>query len=114
MSKPSTKELLSPFTFTFVMIGGCVALFLLATAKKKTPIGTVSGLPPYEGPPLIGASRKRTDEDIARHWDRMAEDLEALAKNETKQERKSTLELAADYRSRATRTRAGKGAWSED
>lgn len=49
MSKPSTKELLSPFTFTLAMAGGCLLLLLLATAKKKTPIGTVSGLPPYEG-----------------------------------------------------------------
>jgi hypothetical protein len=49
MAQPATKELLSPFSFTFWMGAGCVVLYLLATAKKKTPIAAVQGLPPYEG-----------------------------------------------------------------
>lgn len=50
--KLSTSELLSPFTITFWMGGGLVALLLL-TSKKKTPIDTIQGLPPYEGPAVI-------------------------------------------------------------
>lgn len=45
----STRELLSPFSIAFWMGGGLVALLLL-TSKKKTPIATVQGLPPYQGP----------------------------------------------------------------
>lgn len=48
----SKRELLSPFTVTFLMAGGLVALLLL-TSKKKTPINTVQGLPPYEGPAVV-------------------------------------------------------------
>lgn len=50
-SKPTTRELLSPFALTFWMGAGCVALYLIAMSPKKTPISTVQGLPPYEGPP---------------------------------------------------------------
>ncbi len=52
MSK-KTSELLSPFAVTFWMAGGLVALLLL-TGKKKTPINTIQGLPPYEGPVISG------------------------------------------------------------
>lgn len=52
MAKKSSSELLSPFAITFWMGGGLLALLLL-TSKKKTPIDTVQGLPPYEGPAVI-------------------------------------------------------------
>ena len=48
-SKPPTKELLSPFTFTFWMGAGCVVLLLLALKKKPTPV--VQGLSPSPLPP---------------------------------------------------------------
>lgn len=49
MKQRSTSELLSPFSVAFWMGGGLVVLLLL-TSKKKTPMGTVQGLPPYQGP----------------------------------------------------------------
>lgn len=49
MSTKKTLELLSPFSVAFWMGGGLVVLLLL-TSKKKTPMGTVQGLPPYQGP----------------------------------------------------------------
>ena len=50
MSNKTASELLSPFALTFWMGAGCVALYLIAMSPKKTPISTVQGLPPYEGP----------------------------------------------------------------
>lgn len=52
-SNLSTAELLSPFSVAFWMGGGLVALLLL-TSKKKTPIGTVQGLPPFDANAVIG------------------------------------------------------------
>lgn len=49
MNPRAPSELLSPFSVAFWMGGGLVALLLL-TSKKKTPIDTVQGLPPYQGP----------------------------------------------------------------
>ncbi len=113
-AKPSAAELLSPFSITFWMAGGLVALLLL-TSKKKTPIDTVQGLPPYEGPPRIGAAPRRTNEDIARHWDQIAAQCEADAKNPRhKKARDLNLELAADARKKAADTRKGRGAWDHD
>ena len=44
MNKPSTKELLSPFTF-FLWTGGCcVALYLIAmSSKSSSPSSSPSG-----------------------------------------------------------------------
>jgi hypothetical protein len=49
----TAAELLSPFSIAFWMGGGLVALLLL-TSKKKTPIGTVQGLPPFDANAVIG------------------------------------------------------------
>lgn len=50
MASRKTAELLSPFAVTFWMGAGAVALYLLAMSQKKTPISTIQGLPPYQGP----------------------------------------------------------------
>lgn len=119
MKQRSTSELLSPFSVAFWMGGGLVVLLLL-TSKKKTPINTVQGLPPYQGPrvagpasdAIVGAKKPRTNEDIAKHWERMAADCEADAKNPRyRKERALNLELAAKYRKKAANERSGRGMW---
>lgn len=49
--KADDGNLISPMAFALWTVGGCVALYLIAMSPKKTPINTVQGLPPYEGPP---------------------------------------------------------------
>jgi len=64
---------------------------------------------------LVGAARKkRTDEDVARHWEKLAAEYEDLAAKPKAKDRREMLEMAAEYRAKAARTRAGKGMYSED
>lgn len=65
---------------------------------------------------VSGSPRKpRTNEDIARHWDQIAEQCEADAKNpHHRKVRELNLELAADARAKAAATRSGRGAWDHD
>ncbi len=49
-TRTQNDDFVSPLSFALWTAGGCVALYLIAMSPKKTPINTVQGLPPYEGP----------------------------------------------------------------
>ena len=101
---PRGREKNSPLAL--VLVTGVVGYFFwrLVTPNKDAEF-VVSGK----------TKKPRTNEDIARHWDKMADQCEADAKNPRHREvRTLNLELAADARKRAAATRAGRGAWDED
>ena len=67
-ARTKNDDFVSPLSFALWTVGGCVALYLIAMSPKKTPIGTVGGLPPYEGPPVVGAKAKRSTRTKHTHW----------------------------------------------
>lgn len=98
---------------TSTVLGAVAAgvIVLLLFSKKRTPIDTVAGLPANEGDRALPSETigARSDEDRALHYEKLAADCARDAKKpHLKAQRELNLELAREYRTRASKVRKGE------